>query len=569
MPGLSAEEWLAETLFDPQASQSRPIFKIRNPEIIELLNIEKNKESLYSFNKLSKALDQILDQLNNIKDKPEEDRELIEKQIWNLYLKTLSYFQLNRSLFMIQPLFSLKSSPLSKKLGLEAGKKYSYLEMLKFQRDIDREIGQFKKMDFKKSSKEERELILLSYKINILAQNEDNSIFKIIPPQWDEDRDLWLSPWELIHKGRGSPLSALYMDSWKDLERAYHKGRGWGPAGETAYRQAIKFSTNFSSPFRLFLEKMLNDIRFFQKSLTLYLMAFLSLILSFVFWKKPLYKISFIALAGGGLLHLIGSLFRMIIMKRPPVTNLYESIIFVGLIFVGLALLMEKRDSPRQKSSQKGLGLFIGSLAGAVLHFIALKHKGAESLSLLVPVLNSNFWLATHVTCISIGYAGAIFFSLIGHVYIFYEGFKKWSGFRKKEIRDPLRIKLQSQMRGAIFFALFFCLSGTILGGIWADQSWGRFWGWDPKENGALAIVIWLLVLIHGQLAGILKNKGLAIGAILTNVIVALSWFGVNLLSLGLHSYGFTEGVFWGLMTFCGGEMLLALFASIFLISRP
>jgi len=111
--------------------------------------------------------------------------------------------------------------------------------------------------------------------------------------------------------------------------------------------------------------------------------------------------------------------------------------------------------------------------------------------------------------------------------------------------------------------ALFFCLFGTILGGIWADQSWGRFWGWDPKENGALFIVLWFLVLLHGRLAGILKMDGWALGHILTNVAVALSWFGVNLLNVGLHSYGFIKGVAWGLSVFCGLELAFFLFALI------
>ena len=108
-------------------------------------------------------------------------------------------------------------------------------------------------------------------------------------------------------------------------------------------------------------------------------------------------------------------------------------------------------------------------------------------------------------------------------------------------------------MNAASFFALFFCLFGTILGGIWADQSWGRFWGWDPKENGALAIVIWLLTLIHGRLAGFLKSNGYALGMVFTNIVVALSWFGVNLLNVGLHSYGFIKGVLSGLILFLRG----------------
>ena len=557
LPNMSAEEWLVKTVFDPKTSQNLSIFKIRNPEIIDILNMKKNTKSIYSFNELSKALDQMIDQLNEIKNKPEEDRELTEKQLWNLYIKALSYFQLNRSLFMILPLFSLESPTIAKKLGMKPNTNYSYLEMIRFQQKINEEISQFKTTNFKQLPKGKQKLVLLSYRMDILSKNENNRLLKIIPPQWEENKELWHSPWGLISEGRGSPLSAAYMDHWIRLEKAFRTGSGWRSAGEAAYQQSIKISTKFSNPSLLFMEKIFNDIQFFQKSLILYIMAFLFLLLSLAFWKNLLYKISFVTLIGGFAFHLTGMLFRMSIMRRPPVSTLYESVLFVGLISVGLALLMEKYNPHWQKNQWKdrGLGIFTGSLAGAVLHFIALKYKGTESMSLLVPVLNTNFWLATHVTCITIGYAGAIFSSLMGHIYMFLKCFNNGSSADR----------IYKIMNNSVFFALFFCLFGTILGGIWADQSWGRFWGWDPKENGALSIVIWLLVLIHGRLAGLLEHKEFAVGMILTNIIVALSWFGVNLLNVGLHSYGFIQGILWGLIIFCGVESLLALTAYIYL----
>ena len=95
--------------------------------------------------------------------------------------------------------------------------------------------------------------------------------------------------------------------------------------------------------------------------------------------------------------------------------------------------------------------------------------------------------------------------------------------------------------------ALLFTSVGTLLGGIWADQSWGRFWGWDPKENGALLIVLWLIWVLHGRLSGHFKLRGFATALALTNIMVALTWFGVNLLGVGLHSYGFISGIAYGL----------------------
>ena len=110
---------------------------------------------------------------------------------------------------------------------------------------------------------------------------------------------------------------------------------------------------------------------------------------------------------------------------------------------------------------------------------------------------------------------------------------------------------------GLTLIALFFTLFGTILGGIWADQSWGRFWGWDPKENGALLIVLWQLMIIHMRLSGIAKPAEFALGMVLNNIIVAIAWFGVNLLQVGLHSYGFDNGVATNLFIFILLELMI------------
>jgi hypothetical protein len=102
---------------------------------------------------------------------------------------------------------------------------------------------------------------------------------------------------------------------------------------------------------------------------------------------------------------------------------------------------------------------------------------------------------------------------------------------------------------GIICFATLFSFVGTILGGIWADQSWGRFWGWDPKENGALLIVLWNALVLHARWSGMARQRGIAVLAVAGNIITAWSWFGTNMLGVGLHSYGFMDSaVFWMLM---------------------
>ena len=246
--------------------------------------------------------------------------------------------------------------------------------------------------------------------------------------------------------------------------------------------------------------------------------------------KPTLFRnISYLFLIVGFLIHGYGILLRMQIMGRPPVSTLYESVIFVSFIILLLAVTLEYFRAD-------GIGVFIGSVSGSILHFVGFSYAAdGDTLGMLVAVLDSNFWLATHVTTITIGYGASLAAGFIGHLYLIQNMLNPSNNKKLKSIFNNLF--------GMTLFALFFTLFGTILGGIWADQSWGRFWGWDPKENGALLIVLWQLLMIHSRLAGIVKPPLFALGMGLNNIIVALAWFGVNLLQVGLHSYGFDDGV--------------------------
>jgi ABC-type transport system involved in cytochrome c biogenesis permease subunit len=166
----------------------------------------------------------------------------------------------------------------------------------------------------------------------------------------------------------------------------------------------------------------------------------------------------------------------------------------------------------------------------------------------LVAVLDTNFWLSTHVLCVVTGYAAALLTALFGHAYL----------FSRIVGRDPdsaeLPRALYRMTYGTACFALLFSVVGTILGGVWANDSWGRFWGWDPKENGALMICLWLLAMLHGRLGGHIRGFGFALASVVLAVIVAFSWWGVNLLQVGLHNYGWIEGVGTRLNTFYAVE---------------
>jgi ABC-type transport system involved in cytochrome c biogenesis permease subunit len=143
------------------------------------------------------------------------------------------------------------------------------------------------------------------------------------------------------------------------------------------------------------------------------------------------------------------------------------------------------------------------------------------------------------------GYGWCIVASLLAHLYLVKTAFGKTAD------------DLLPYIKTIALIALLFTAVGTILGGIWADQSWGRFWGWDPKENGALLIVLWLLWALHARISGNLKRIPYVTAIAALSVIVALAWFGVNLLSVGLHSYGFISGVAAALFAFVAAEAIL------------
>jgi len=150
------------------------------------------------------------------------------------------------------------------------------------------------------------------------------------------------------------------------------------------------------------------------------------------------------------------------------------------------------------------------------------------------------------------GYGACVLASALAHVYLL----GREIGFKRGE--PEFYRSIARMTYGTLCFALLFSLVGTITGGIWANESWGRFWGWDPKENGALMIVLWLLIALHARLGGFIRDLGIASTAIISGIIMAFAWWGVNQLNVGLHSYGFTSGVVVRLIVFCSLEFLIA-----------
>jgi ABC-type transport system involved in cytochrome c biogenesis permease subunit len=231
----------------------------------------------------------------------------------------------------------------------------------------------------------------------------------------------------------------------------------------------------------------------------------------------------------GLLLQIVGFIARIIIAERPPVTNMYESVIWVAFGTVLFALIFETIYRTRW--------ILVSAVPVAVVSLILADSQPValdRSIQPLVPVLQSNFWLTTHVLTITLSYAAFLLAVGVAHVALGHVIFRRTpSPALYNYIYRTLQV-------GVLLLAV-----GTILGGVWANYSWGRFWDWDPKETWALVALLSYLVILHGRLAGRWAGFGLAVGSILGFITIVMAWYGVNfVLGVGLHSYGFGSGGF-------------------------
>ena len=247
---------------------------------------------------------------------------------------------------------------------------------------------------------------------------------------------------------------------------------------------------------------------------------------------RILARATFACTLAGLVLCVIAIVERCLIMQRAPVGNLYDTIIFISAACVSLALIIEG-------ITRRRFALGLAPILGTLLVFLSRRYEMGDPkdhLDPLVAVLASNFWLTIHVITITLGYAAGLLCAFLSALYILMRG------LRLDRVDGEMRRALSLAVYGMVCLTLFLSLVGTVLGGIWANDSWGRFWGWDPKENGALLIVIWTLVILHARLGGFIKEWGLHLASVFTACIVVFSWWHVNFLGVGLHNYGFTAG---------------------------
>lgn len=289
----------------------------------------------------------------------------------------------------------------------------------------------------------------------------------------------------------------------------------------------------------------------FVKGIALYILV--GLLALFAMLLRPILpKAGYTALWRSGMgvllvvfvLHTAALIIRIWLQGRPPVTNLYSSAVFIGWGIVGGAIILEK-------ITKIGVASLAASTAG-VSTLIVAHHlsKDGDTMGVMQAVLDSNFWLGTHVITITLGYSATFLAGFIALLYIFF-------GLFTPLLDRKMARAMAGMVYAVICFAILFSFVGTVLGGIWADQSWGRFWGWDPKENGAILIVLIHAVMLHARWGHLVKERGFMVLAVSGNIITAWSWFGTNLLGVGLHSYGFMDGAMFTLALFAASQMLI------------
>jgi len=542
---ISAIDWMIDLFIHPEKGLEQKIFNIRSPDIVNALDLEwTNNFHKYSYSEIFPGIQNQLPLISNIFDKKEEDRDLFDNQLVELYQNIMKYRQIASSLSCLLPMFTVYDPETAEKLHIEPGQFTSYAHIMSHRGSLFNVSQNILTKSEESWTENEREVALLLYNLQQTSLDEFAQALKIIPPTKDDTTGLWISPWELLDGREIEPHQDRIMKSMEAyLVARYDNNSGAMSDALKSYRTGLLSLPGDRVKFSI-LEKetWLNKANLFTLSLVFYLFGFILLGISWMVQPILLKNVAYGSLISGFMLHTYGIYLRMVIMSRPPISTLYETVIFVGFVIVLLSVVIEylRKD---------GLGVFIGSVSGSMLHYVGFGYAAdGDTLEMLVAVLNSNFWLATHVTTIILGYGTSLMAGLIGHLYLIE---------RIRVPEDSSRLKsIYDNMFGVTLIALFFTLFGTILGGIWADQSWGRFWGWDPKENGALLIVLWQLMMVHMRLSGLARPDRFALGMVLNNIVVIMAWFGVNLLSIGLHSYGFASGIAVNIVIFTFVELV-------------
>ncbi len=525
---LQPAEWLLDVAFRPNLADAYQHFEIVNPDVLaifELRSTDGQGEKRFSLKQLQPKIAELQRQTRLADQVESAVRTPFQRAVIQLYGNLVHYQRLRHA--FVSP----ESSDF---LG----------DLLKLQDNVKAGVDAVRARQAGQPHDEAaaKAMTEIGEKFVIMAES---TTFHVVPPAADNpDPTAWRTAGAaLLETFRTGSVNAAalayagFAHAWRN-EKAEEFNK---LAGLFRTDLAKRFAPEFGKGD---VETRFNAAQPFYASTVLYALAFFLAIFSWLAWPAPLARSAFWIMTVAWIVTTAGIGTRMWLEGRPPVTNLYSSALFVGWGSVGLCLLLEAIYRNAVASVAAGA---IGFTTLLIAHHLSLS---GDTLEMMRAVLDSNFWLATHVVVITAGYSATFLAGFLAIIYIF-------RGVLTRSLDAATADSLARMVYGIICFATLFSFVGTILGGIWADQSWGRFWGWDPKENGALLIVIWNALILHARWGGMIRQRGLMNLAIGGNIITSWSWFGTNMLGVGLHSYGFTDAAFVALSSFVASQLAI------------
>ncbi len=525
---LLPAEWLLDVAFRPELADTYPHFEIVHPEVLAIFDLKAQDgqgEKRFSLRQLEPKISELQRQARLADPVEAAVRTSFQRAVTQLYGNLVHYQRLRH--------------------GFAAPGRSDFLgELLKFQDTVAAGVTAIRAKQAGQPHDEAVAKAMTELGEQFVVMNESTT-FLVIPPDADNaDLAAWRTAGaallETFRSGRVNAAALAYAGF----------GHAWRNEKPEQFNKLVElFRSDLAKRFTPALEKCDAEARFnaaqpFYASMTLYALAFFLAVFSWLLWPDALGRAAFWLITIAWIVATAGIATRMWLEGRPPVTNLYSSALFVGWGAVGLCLILESFFRNAIGSVAAGV---IGFATLLIAHHLSLS---GDTLEMMRAVLDSNFWLATHVVVVTSGYSATFLAGFLAIIYIV-------RGVFTKTLDPTTADSLARMVYGIVCFATLFSFVGTILGGIWADQSWGRFWGWDPKENGALIIVIWNAIILHARWGGMIKQRGLMALAVGGNIVTGWSWFGTNMLGVGLHSYGFTDAAFIALTSFAISQLVL------------
>jgi len=547
---ISANEWLANMMMNAAVADTWPVIRVDNPDLITLLKLPEASPAQhhdgkhYSWNEIAPAFDALNKENDRVQKIDSAQRSAYEHAVAKVFERLMLYQQLKNTLQPqdvqdwkqeLSDYETLIPSGIAAVHAQQAGQKYDQTIFNAFANDIQQ-----------------------------LTEMSALEAPLVVPPQ-NPTADWQRVAAVLLDAAKGEKISpAVY--AYTTMGDAFRKGDVAAFNNALAdYRASLV--PNFSPALdKASSEVFFNQMQPFYAALVIYVIAGLIGVCCWFTLSHTL-RLSAVWLVGlAFVIHTTGLIYRMVLEGRPPVTNLYSSAIFIGWGAVILGLILERIH-------RNGIGVVMSAGIGFITLVIAQNLAvDGDTMEMMRAVLDTNFWLATHVVAVTTGYASTFAAGFLGIIYVLLGAFTNRldQGFSvpasgAATARNPapqgdsFGKTIARMVYGIVCFATLFSFVGTVLGGIWADQSWGRFWGWDPKENGALIIVLWNAMILHLRWGGMIRERGLVLCAIGGNIVTSWSWFGVNMLGIGLHSYGFTDAAFKWLSLFVASQLALIL----------